>query len=1248
MSSMSRGSLSTGQGSPRSSSPPGDEGQHSPSASSSLRHRAPSPSPTTKKAKQSVNDQLGLPSPRDFRHKQRRQSDGECMLMQQPESITNLHHVHSSIPLNIFECGNEVKELVAVGDKVWTADRRSAKVSIRCTKTGEIEKQLKPPTRDENDNKKQDKEHIFPWSIIHVRFLKSRSPFRFDNIDQTTSDDEEDVVAQRFNQSSSLLRDTPSPSPGGMGKTSFSSIPGGVLDPEYKSESRSTRKRAAPRRSSSSSRHPPPLKTVGSMTSLMSGRNHNVSNMNESSAMHTVPATGDKLTKDQYVDEVWVGYSNGCIRAFDATSGKYLFEMIEQGGIYCMTSWGDYVYSGSNDWTIRKWDAAKRVCVGQFLPGDQGHSNSVRALCIAEEYLVSASDDFTLRLWDHMSVGQDAYNTTGRCLRVLHGHKASVLTLAYCDGRLWSGSEDATVMVWDLKGDKPQLLRQLSDTRHVVTKLVPLPDIHRVLCCSVDNVLRVYNTKKLELEQELDGHTGFIHSCAAVATVLRYVVWSSSQDGTLRFWSIAGDDKPQSCSKFVTDSDPSNELGRVRFRLNESEAREALLAKSLQDLQDRNNRLQGDHDRSASRLAALEAENEKKDEDIAHLKHLLEQERQKAGQSLSSNKEAVSDLQRELDKRQQEAERLQRLLDKMEKDTARTEEEKQRKYDDVVDGLKKQLDQLRQDLQDARDDQSGGRRKQNDLENERKRLLAENRDRDGVERSLRKELEDALQQLENEKDQRRHLESKMRGRMEENKGMAKLGEEARDALKHERDLLAEELSRVQGDDLQSREALQRKSAIAAFHEANAFMLHNRAHAAEKRCMQLENMQSRVIDANAQIKTANAELYKLRKSNETLMDENEAWQRTVEGLKNDLRDALQRLRTTQNELEDLKEENGLLLKDKEGGKKRVTMAEDDAKNARNRLRDEVADLESRLHKLTDENERLDQKLRRLGTLEADHVTQAEENQILRDQIQDLLTQLHKLRGCEKEGKEALSELESLKDELERVMAERDNLRNRGEEVKSLRAELANQKGRVNRTEEVLNHLRSQKNDLDELVKKLREDLETARNELDERDSSDRNLRLQMELNKMQGDANNHYQFIMQSRTDFIQAVYDWLLCSAMARRHMKRFDLNSQESLETLQQAVEGAYKRGHYILSNYVSELEKVHTPPHLFVFLTFFVNFRGQQQGHLHPILCLFDVHEQPSTAPPWSIAYTVPTGPDLAGDVYFSEKRVCELPEG
>jgi len=102
---------------------------------------------------------------------------------------------------------------------------------------------------------------------------------------------------------------------------------------------------------------------------------------------------------------------------------------------------GAFVASGSEDRTIRLWDARDGRCLETLV----GHSSRVLSVVFSPDghLLATGSVDRTIRLWDVAS---------GQCLRILQGHTNCVRSLVFTpDGRtLASGGDDGTIRLWDM------------------------------------------------------------------------------------------------------------------------------------------------------------------------------------------------------------------------------------------------------------------------------------------------------------------------------------------------------------------------------------------------------------------------------------------------------------------------------------------------------------------------------------------------------------------------------------------------------------------------------------------------------------------------------------------------------------------------------------------------------------------------------------------------------------------------------
>jgi WD40 repeat protein len=130
------------------------------------------------------------------------------------------------------------------------------------------------------------------------------------------------------------------------------------------------------------------------------------------------------------------------------------------GGVLCVgySPTGSRVVTGSEDKTIRIWDAESgAVVVGPLM----GHNGWVESVAYSPDgwHITSGSHDHTIRIWD-AETGAAVGNP-------LEGHTGSVYSVAYSpDGRhIISGSFDQTIRMWDANTGGSPLVMALSTLR---------------------------------------------------------------------------------------------------------------------------------------------------------------------------------------------------------------------------------------------------------------------------------------------------------------------------------------------------------------------------------------------------------------------------------------------------------------------------------------------------------------------------------------------------------------------------------------------------------------------------------------------------------------------------------------------------------------------------------------------------------------------------------------------------------------
>ncbi len=129
---------------------------------------------------------------------------------------------------------------------------------------------------------------------------------------------------------------------------------------------------------------------------------------------------------------------------------------------------GTRVVSGSEDHTVRMWDARTGLQIGSPLGG---HEDIVTCVEITPDgkYVVSGSWDKTVRIWSIAQHAQDGFALTG--------HEASVQCVAVSPGGRFvlSGSSDKTIRRWNLR-TRAQVSDPLVQLVGVVSSIAISPD----------------------------------------------------------------------------------------------------------------------------------------------------------------------------------------------------------------------------------------------------------------------------------------------------------------------------------------------------------------------------------------------------------------------------------------------------------------------------------------------------------------------------------------------------------------------------------------------------------------------------------------------------------------------------------------------------------------------------------------------------------------------------------------------------
>ncbi|CEI70942.1 unnamed protein product [Fusarium venenatum] len=183
------------------------------------------------------------------------------------------------------------------------------------------------------------------------------------------------------------------------------------------------------------------------------------------------------------------------------------------------------VASGSNDKTIRIWDAETGQCERLL----KGHSGDISSVVFSHDLKNVAITSYEESIW--------IWNAEmGKCKRVLKGHSDDISSVVflYDSKKVASGSYDETIRIWDAETGICE--RVLKGYNSWVRSVVFSYNSKKVASVSNDEMIWIWDAETGKCKQVLKGHNSRVRS--VVFSHNSKKVASASNDETVRIWNV--------------------------------------------------------------------------------------------------------------------------------------------------------------------------------------------------------------------------------------------------------------------------------------------------------------------------------------------------------------------------------------------------------------------------------------------------------------------------------------------------------------------------------------------------------------------------------------------------------------------------------------------------------------------------------------------------------------------------------------
>jgi len=205
-------------------------------------------------------------------------------------------------------------------------------------------------------------------------------------------------------------------------------------------------------------------------------------------------------------------------------------ELVLQGHkytIWALTGNEQFLYSGSNDHTIRVWDLKKRTCLGVLTE----HNTKIFSLQIRDQVLFSTGDS-KIKVWKEREKDNPGSLTVVHCLE---GHAQGVNTTSIAGDLLFSGSSDKSCKIWDLNTfECVKTIQDLSSPSKILSLTVGGTNPNLIFTGSQDCKIKIWDVRQEKCVRDIRAHSWDVWQLSLGGGFL----FSGSFDHTIKAWDV--------------------------------------------------------------------------------------------------------------------------------------------------------------------------------------------------------------------------------------------------------------------------------------------------------------------------------------------------------------------------------------------------------------------------------------------------------------------------------------------------------------------------------------------------------------------------------------------------------------------------------------------------------------------------------------------------------------------------------------